>query len=89
MANYMLVRHKVKDFTDWKREYDAHSPKRVEAGLADKYVLRGADDPNEIIVLFEAHDLEGARAFAASADLRDTMQKAGVVDKPDVYFLNG
>jgi hypothetical protein len=27
------------------------------------------------------------KAFAASDDVRQTMQKAGVSDKPDVYFL--
>ena len=27
-------------------------------------------------------------AFAASADLRERMQESGVVDKPDIYFLN-
>lgn len=89
MASYMLVRHKVRDYAEWKRGYDAHLPKRLEAGLTDKYVLRGAADPNEVIVLFEARDLDGAKAFAGSEDLKETMQKAGVVDKPDIYFLNG
>ncbi len=27
--------------------------------------------------------------FAESPDLRQTMQNVGVVDKPDIYFLNG
>jgi len=33
--------------------------------------------------------LNRAKAFAESADLRETMQKLGVLDKPDIYFLNG
>jgi len=89
MASYMLVRHRVRDFSEWKRGYDAHLPKRVEAGLREKYLLRGADDPNEVILLFESPDLNRAKAFAESADLKETMQKVGVVDKPDIYFLNG
>jgi hypothetical protein len=32
-------------------------------------------------------DPDKAKAFAASDDLRQAMQKAGVSDKPDVYFL--
>lgn len=88
MASYMLVRHKVRDFPEWKRGYDTHLPKRAEAGLKEKYVLRGADDPNEVILFFEASDLKRAKAFAGSADLKETMQKVGVVDKPDIYFLN-
>ena len=89
MASYMVVRHKVRSFTEWKAGYDAHLPKRVDAGLTEKHLLRGADDPNEVILLFEARDLNRARAFAESADLRETMQKVGVIDKPDMYFLNG
>jgi hypothetical protein len=89
MASYMLIRHNVKDFSEWKRGYDAHLPKRVEAGLTEKYLLRGADDSNEVVLLFEARDLNRAKAFAESADLRETMQKLGVLDKPDIYFLNG
>ncbi len=88
MANYLLVRHQVRDFAQWKRGYDAHLPKRIEAGLMEKYLLRGAHDLNEVILLFEALDVNRAKAFAESADLRDTMQKVGVVDKPDLYFLN-
>ena len=89
MAGYMLVRHKVRDFPEWKRGYDAHLAKRTEAGLTEKYVLQGAREPNEVILLFEARDLDRATAFAESADLKETMQKVGVVDKPDIYFLKG
>jgi len=89
MASYMLVRHKVRDFSEWKRGYDVYLTKRAEAGLTEKYLLRGAQDPNEVILLFEARDLNRARTFAESADLRETMQKVGVMDKPDIYFLNG
>jgi len=89
MASFMLIRHKVRDFPEWKRGYDAHLPKRVEAGLTEKHLLRSAHDENEVVLLFEAKDLTRAKAFAESADLRQTMQKVGVLDKPDVYFLNG
>jgi hypothetical protein len=89
MASYMLIRHKVRDFSEWKRGYDAHLPKRVEAGLTEKHLLRGAQEPNEVILLFEAKDLNRAKTFAESTDLKETMQKVGVVDKPDIYFVNG
>ena len=88
MAAFMLFRHKVRDFKSWKAGYDAHQPKRVEAGLTEKYLLRSSDDPNEVVALFEAQDLNRAKEFAASAELRGKMQELGVVDKPDVYFLN-
>ena len=85
--NYLLVRHKVADFSKWKEAYDAHSPARQKAGLTEKHLLRNTDNQNEVILLFEAKDLPKAKEFAASADLREAMQGAGVVDKPDIYYL--
>ena len=32
-------------------------------------------------------DTKKAKEFAASTDLKETMMKAGVVDKPTIYFL--
>jgi hypothetical protein len=85
---YLLVRHKVSDFSKWKSAYDKHSPARKEGGLREEHLLRNLDDPNEVILLFEVKDLEKAREFSASANLREAMQDAGVVDKPDLYFLD-
>ncbi len=87
MLGYLLVRHKVKDFAVWKPIYDADLPSRIEAGLTEKYLFRGAGDKNEVIILFEAKDLDRATTFTESADLREAMEKAGVIDKPDIYFL--
>ena len=39
-------------------------------------------------LLIEADDLQKAKEFAGSVDLREKMQEAGVVDKPDIYFLS-
>ena len=42
-----------------------------------------------VMVILEAEDLERAKEFARSDDLREAMQKVGVVGKPDIYFLKG
>jgi heme-degrading monooxygenase HmoA len=85
--NYVLVRHKVTDFSKWKPVYDAHLPARQAAGGTELYLLRNIDDPNEVIVLFEIEDLQKAREFVASDDLRERMQESRVIDKLDTYFL--
>jgi len=85
---HLLVRHKVSDFSKWKSAYDAHSPARTAGGLKEEHLLRNMNDPNEVILLFEVKDLAKAQAFSASANLREAMQDAGVVDKPDLYFLD-
>lgn len=84
---HVLIRHKVQDFAKWKPGYDAHLAARQAAGLTERLLARNADNPNEVIVLFEAKDLGKARAFAGSADLKQKMTEVGVTDKPDIYFL--
>ena len=82
----MLVRHKAADFSKWKSVYDAHLSARQKAGLKQEQVLRNIDDPSEVILLFEAEDVQKARELLASDDLREKMQEGGVIDKPDIYF---
>jgi hypothetical protein len=85
---FLLIRHKVKDFAAWKPVFEDHSATRKAAGSKGGYLLRNHDDPNEVVVLLEVEDLGKARQFAQSADLKEAMQRAGVVDRPDTYFLD-
>ena len=85
--NYLLVRHKVKDFKRWKAEYDTHGPAREKVGLKERCLLRNNKSRNETFILFEANDLARAKAFCASADLRAAMKKAGVTGKPELFIL--
>jgi hypothetical protein len=68
---HVLVRHKVADFAKWKAVYDNHAGARQSAGLKEKHLLRNLDNPNEVVLLFEAADLQKARQFASSSDLRE------------------
>ena len=51
------------------------------------WLFRNADDPNEILLLLAWDDLERARLFADSDDLHEAMTRAGVTDRPDIWFL--
>jgi hypothetical protein len=84
----LIIRHKVKDFAHWKTAFDAHAGARAKAGLTNARVTRSVDDPNEVVLIFDAADLEQAKAFGVSDDLRAAMQNAGVTDMPTAYFLN-
>ncbi|MBI4754482.1 MAG: cyclase [Betaproteobacteria bacterium] len=85
---HILVRHKVSDYATWKPAFDAHAEARKAAGSRGGQVFSSASDPNEVIVLLTWADLESAHRFADSAELRQAMERAGVVDRPDVYYLD-
>ena len=86
--NYIMIRHQVADFAKWKPVFDGHESARASAGLKTERLLRNTDNPNEVVMLFSAQDLNKAKQFGASDDLRQRMQQAGVTDKPDIYFLS-
>lgn len=84
---YLLIRHKVADYAKWKPGFDAHGVTRQANGSRGGQLFRNATDPNELVILLEWDDLEKARQFTQSEDLREVMQRLGVVDHPDIYFL--
>ncbi len=84
----LLIRHTVATFKKWKSVFDAHGPTRKAHGCKGGLVLRSADNPNELVIILRWSDLERARRFAASDDLREMMARAGVSDLPDVYLLD-
>jgi heme-degrading monooxygenase HmoA len=85
---YLLVRSKVEDYTKWWSVFDEMGANRKALGSKGGYIFRNADDPNEVVVLLEFKELDSARQFTQSANLREAMKRAGVSDKPDIYLLN-
>ena len=84
---YMQIRHKVQDFAVWKAAFDEHSSARKDAGSKGGWLFRSADHPNELVAIFEWDNLENARSFVGSDDLRQAMERAGVTGPPDILFL--
>ncbi len=86
--SFVLVRHRVKDFDAWKPHFDGDEGVRKEAGLRVAKLMRNTDDPQEVWILFEASNVEAARGMSRSDELRQVMEAAGVIDKPDFVFLD-
>jgi hypothetical protein len=84
---YLLVRHKVKEFDEWKRVFDGHGEAQRKAGLRIDKVMRNTYEPNEVFLFFEVLDLAKARGFVFSPEVPKAQAEAGVLDKPDIYFL--
>jgi hypothetical protein len=84
----MIIRHKVRDYGQWRPTFDAHVENQKAAGLSNPRVYHSADsNRSEIVVVFDTENTKKAKDFAASADLKEAMMKAGVVDQPTIYFL--
>ena len=84
--SYVMVTHKVADYARWKPIFDADGANRQAGGSRGGQLLRSADDPNEVVILFE-WDLEQARQYSQREALRAKMQEAGVLGPPEISFL--
>ena len=82
----LFVRHKVADYANFKREYDALEATRKEYRVKRDSVYRDADDSSTVIVTHTFKDTSTAKAFASSEDLRAAMERAGVAGPPEIWF---
>jgi heme-degrading monooxygenase HmoA len=83
----LLVHHKVEDYTAWRKVFDESTGIRTRFGSTGHEVYRSPNDPNELTILTYWGDVNQARAYAQSAELKEAMQNAGVISQPDVMFL--
>ena len=84
----MLVQHKVKDFSNWKKVYDSQADFRKSSGELSDQIYHDANNPNQLILVFKWNSVENAQKFAHSPELRAAMEKAGVDGAPTITFLN-
>ncbi len=84
-----IVVHEVKDYAAWKRIFDEHDATRRKAGLVGYAVNRSVENPNTVVAYLQAGTLDQIKAFAASDDLKATMERAGVVGAPRITFVQG
>jgi hypothetical protein len=84
----LILQHKIRDYAAWRPVFDAHEPARVKATVTNPVVYRGADDPNDIVMVFKIGDPKAAKSFFAGDDARDTMKRAGVIGTPVSHMTN-
>ena len=85
---YLVIKHTVEDYAKWKPAFDEHGSARKAAGSKGAQLFRSAENPNEITIVFEWDSIENARRFSQSPDLREVMQRVGVLGAPALSFLN-
>jgi quinol monooxygenase YgiN len=83
----VVVTHEVKDYATWRKGYDADAGNRKKAGFKVTGVYADVNNPNMVSIIGEFPSAAAADAFATSPVLKDAMEKAGVIGKPDVKVL--
>jgi len=84
---HLLIRHKVEDYSAWKKVFDGFIDTRRTSGEKSYQLFHPDDDPNNLVALFEWDTLNNAKKFVNGQELKEAMGNAGVVEQPEVYFL--
>jgi len=82
-----MISHDVKDYEAWKQKFDEHNPDRLEAGLEVTGIARGYENPENVSVMFAFDNMDEAKLFAESEELKNSMEEAGVLGDPLIYWL--
>ena len=80
----LIIRHKVEDYTKWKRGYDEADWLRKQHGIISASVHREQTDPKDIIAVHQFKDMKGAKNFAEAVPA--LMKDIGVIGKPVIWF---
>ncbi len=87
MKHIVLISHEVRDFAEWKVGFDAHNAAREANGIRVIDVLVDAKNPNMVTGLLEASDLDKLNAMFSSPELKEAMEKGGVISAPEIKVL--
>lgn len=82
-ATAVGITHSVKDYAAWLAVYKAKSDSEARVSL---YV--SPDDPNLVTVYMLTTSHADAKEMAASADLKKSMEEAGVTSEPKFIYLD-
>jgi heme-degrading monooxygenase HmoA len=79
---YTVGRVKVEDYDKFKQNFFSEGTTALRQSYGSQWarLFRSSSDPKEIIVLAEWDDLENARRFFQSNELREQQQRIGVVE---------
>lgn len=78
-------RIRVADYDRFRAVYDAGAAAREAAGFHDEQMLRSAKDPNDILIVTTVADVEHARAYGQSDEVRERQRAAGLLELSNYY----
>lgn len=82
----LMVTHKVTDWDVWNKAFDEHLQARMDAGLIDRVVAYTIGNNHSVTLVFAVTDMDKAKAFMNSEDLKNKMKEAGVDGPPTFFF---
>jgi len=87
MSATLAIRHRVSDYTAWRKVYDEVEPLRARHGCTAQRVMQLPDDGNELLVTHDFPTADQAGSFAHDPALREAMGRSGVEGAPRIEIF--
>ncbi|MCZ2475795.1 antibiotic biosynthesis monooxygenase [Aquirufa ecclesiirivi] len=84
--NYVLIIHEVADYASWKKQFDRAANLRKAAGEISFQVLQFQHEPNKVVHFSHWEDIEKAKSFFDSPEVKQIRLDAGV-KTPEFNYL--
>ena len=84
----VIISHECKNYSDWRKVFDADEGNRSKAGFKSTALYHAADNANKITIMGEAPSVEALNSFFSNPELKAAMEKGGVIGMPEVRILN-
>ena len=84
----VIISHECKNYSDWRKVFDADEVNRLKAGFKSTGVYNSFDNANKITILGEAPSVDAIQGFLSNPALKEAMEKGGVIGIPEVKILS-
>lgn len=83
----VILKHKVENFKKWKPYYDNDRERRQKAGLKEIICGQDSEEPNMVYMIFESNDPSQVRKMIHDPELKEVMDEAGVIERPELIII--
>ena len=83
----IILNHHVKDYSNWKEQFDKDADFRNSLGLKEVKVGIKSDDSEHVYIILETDNFMSIEDFISDPDLKDKMDKSGVIGPPDISII--
>lgn len=83
----VMVKLRFESYDKWRPAFDEAETTRKDHGVKGTQVFQNADNPHEVVILYEWDDLEHAWPYFEQPDNRKVLEELGLQEKPEVFVL--
>jgi hypothetical protein len=84
----IFVKYKVHDDAAWRQVFNAYESTRIKLGLRGQASCNDGDDGKEVTAWHDFANLDAAKTFVSSSELKAAMKRAGVDGAPTIWFTH-